>query len=108
MPCLEPGCAQSETSTVKKDELCAICFTSELSEEPCQRLECGHIFHAGCVTELLKHGWSTLKISFAFMSCPSCKAPIEDIDNSLIQEELNKMLKLKAKVEDEALTIAKR
>lgn len=86
LPCLEPDCSSEKVCKLtNKDELCSICFTSALSEEPCQRLECGHIFHANCVSDLLKHGWSSLKISFAYLSCPSCKTPITEIDNCLIQ-----------------------
>ena len=73
MPCLEPECQQSDSRLPSGDELCAICFTSELRDEACIKLGCGHVFHANCVLKLLKHGWNTLKISFAFASCPSCK-----------------------------------
>ena len=31
-----------------ESEYC-ICYTSELGEEPCVRLACGHVFHANCV-----------------------------------------------------------
>ena len=44
LPCLEPGCQQNVSAT--KDDLCAICFTSELGSEPAVKLGCGHIFHA--------------------------------------------------------------
>lgn len=32
-----------------EDELCGICYTSELGTEECVRLGCGHVYHAGCV-----------------------------------------------------------
>ena len=79
LPCIEPGCSEYGAAA-KKDEVCSICFTTELGSDPCIMLLCGHIFHAACVGNLLKHKWSTLKISFAFMSCPSCKTPFKEID----------------------------
>lgn len=58
-------------------ELCGICFTSELGEEACARFSsCGHIFHANCVKMLLSHRWTTLRITFGFLDCPSCKQEI--------------------------------
>ena len=67
IPCLEPGCAEAAGD---KDELCAICYTSELGSEEVVQLGCGHLYHASCVEQLLKHRWSTMQISFAFMTCP--------------------------------------
>ena len=48
-------------------ELCCICFTSELREEACVRLSCGHVFHAECVYQLLSHGQNTLAITFGYL-----------------------------------------
>ena len=31
------------------DELCTICYTSELGSEPCSQLSCGHTFHTDCI-----------------------------------------------------------
>ena len=76
LPCLEPECVDPAASAFdfpSPDELCNICYTCELREEPSVKLGCGHFFHANCLVELLKHKWATLRITFAFMSCPSCK-----------------------------------
>ena len=75
LPCLEPDCVEG-TNLPMNEELCTICYTCELSEEPGVKLGCGHVFHANCIIELLKHKWTSLRITFAFMSCPACKAPI--------------------------------
>ena len=78
LPCLEPACASNHyKGGVNADDLCGICYTSELGSEACSKLSCGHVFHTGCVVQLLKHKWTTLRISFAFMSCPGCKQDIE-------------------------------
>mmetsp|Transcript_34924 Transcript_34924/g.45968 ORF Transcript_34924/g.45968 Transcript_34924/m.45968 type:complete len:93 (+) Transcript_34924:313-591(+) len=92
---MEPGCLEAKAD---KSELCAICFTQELGEEPCVQLGCNHIYHTNCVLNLLKYKWSSLKISFGYLSCPECKAPINKIDNQWTADELKKALKLKAEV----------
>lgn len=71
LPCIEPSCAPlNYKGGQDADQLCGICYTSELGAEACSKLGCGHVFHTNCVVNLLKHRWTILKISFAFMSCP--------------------------------------
>ena len=54
LPCLEPECLAAEESKLPTShELCTICYTSELREEPSVQLSCGHIFHANCIKQLL-------------------------------------------------------
>ena len=70
LPCLMPECVESSSEAdhlPNNEELCSICYTSELREEPSVQLRCGHVFHANCIIQLLKHGWSTLRITFSFM-----------------------------------------
>ena len=99
-PCLHSDC------NGEGGELCAICFTSELEEEACVQLGCGHIFHANCVLQLLQHRWNTLKISFAFMACPSCKQEIQDVGCPEIDSELQILRDLRAQIEKMALAAA--
>ena len=68
---------------------------------------CGHVFHANCVIELLKHKWTSLRITFAFMSCPSCKAPIKADHVDEILDEVNKLLDLRSSLQVKAMKIAK-
>ena len=49
LPCLEPECIPVNSRLPAKSELCSICYTSELSEEPCVQIGCGHVYHADCV-----------------------------------------------------------
>ena len=107
LPCLKPACAEKSGhfEGVNEEELCTICYTCELGEEPCSQLSCGHVFHTNCLVQLLKHRWATLRISFAFMQCPSCKQEIE-LKKGLskqIAAELGPLLHLKRTVEREAL-----
>ena len=88
------------------DDLCAICYTSELREEPCVKLSCGHTFHSNCVLQLLQHRWNTLKISFAFMACPTCKQQITHTSCPQINAELAKLSELRDNLEEMALEVA--
>ena len=110
LPCLDTACAEKvgHFDGVNENELCTICYTQELGEDACSRLSCGHVFHTNCVIQLLKHKWATLRITFAFMSCPSCKQEIElkGLSNP-IAAELGPLLGLKKIVEEQALVNAK-
>ena len=111
MPCLHRDCAQAagHFEGVTEDELCTICYTQELGDEPCTKLSCGHVFHTNCLVQLLKHRWSTLRITFAFMSCPSCKQDIELKSISRpVAKELGPLLHLKKTVEFQALDSAQK
>ena len=44
---------KDESQHTNDEELCAICYTSELSAEPCVTLNCGHKFHRECVIQLI-------------------------------------------------------
>ena len=49
LPCLDADCQQDSRLQQSGDELCSICYTSELHEEACVQLMCGHVFHESCV-----------------------------------------------------------
>ena len=72
------------------------------------QLECGHVFHADCVLKLLKHRWNTLKINFAFLACPTCKAEIKETRCASIKTELASLKEFKQKIEILALAAAKK
>lgn len=106
LPCLKVNCAEAAGlfEGINEDELCTICYTSELGTEACSKLPCGHIFHTNCVIQLLQHKWTSLRITFAFMSCPSCKQEIDITGVSKpIARELGPLIALKKHVEKEAL-----
>ena len=109
-PCLHSDCAGKHyNADINADELCGICFTSELGAEACTKLSCGHVFHTGCLIQLLKHGWNSLRVTFGFMSCPSCKQEIELKDLSRpVAAELGPLIGLKKKCEKLALENAEK
>ena len=111
-PCLEDDCSIHSGAAHQlplRDSLCSICYTSELQDEPIVQLECGHIFHANCVKELLKHRWSTLRISFEFMACPACKHPINQLSHcEPLQFEIEKINVLKTQVQEMALKVSQK
>ena len=79
LPCLNSKCAKTNGlfEGIDEDELCTICYTSELGAEACTKLSCGHVFHTNCLIQLLKHKWPTLRITFGFLACPSCNQEIK-------------------------------
>ena len=107
LPCLEPECREAESRLPDKEEMCTICYTSSLEDEPSVQLDCGHIFHANCVRRLLQHKWNTLKISFSFMDCPKCKRAIEASHCPPVNHELKKLNKLRSNIETKAVKAAK-
>ena len=68
-------------------------------------MKCGHVFHVDCVKELLNHKWSTLRITFAFMSCPSCKAPIEVDQDSEIADQIAQLKELRVQILEKAMKV---
>ena len=100
LPCQDPACGG------QGNEICAICYTSDLSEESCVQLGCGHVFHANCILSQLKHRWSTLKISFGFMACPQCKQEITEVRCPKISAELDALKELRRSVAVKALEAA--
>ena len=85
--------------SAEETNLDGICFTTELRDEPCVRLICGHVFHANCVLMILTHKWSTTKISFGYLNCPSCTQEIIiDYRVPILTDKLIEHQTLKAKV----------
>ena len=41
------------------------------------KLGCGHVFHINCLKTILENKWTSPRIVFGFMNCPSCKQPME-------------------------------
>mmetsp|Transcript_11582 Transcript_11582/g.14612 ORF Transcript_11582/g.14612 Transcript_11582/m.14612 type:complete len:178 (-) Transcript_11582:672-1205(-) len=84
---------------ISGDDLCGICYTSELVTEPCVRLICGHVFHAGCLHQLLSHRWTTVNVSFGYLDCPSCKQDMMiDYKVTVLTNKLLEELALKFKI----------
>ena len=117
MPCLHEECieaaAESEASHVPQScahsELCGICYTSELGEEACVRLSCGHVFHANCIGMLLQHKQSTIRITFGYLDCPSCKAEMAiDYYVPILSDLLSTELAYKRRITQLAIETAKK
>ena len=110
MPCLHANCSEASGhfNGVNEDELCTICYTTELGSEACTRLSCGHVFHTNCLIQLLQHRWPTLRMTFGFMACPSCNQEIQPKGlPRQVLKELGPLLSLKKQVEKDALKNAK-
>jgi len=82
--CIMPKCVETRAQTTGEDiqitaeDFCAICWVEELGAQPCLKLNCGHVFHAECVKDKLKHRWKPgTPVNISFLECPLCKAPID-------------------------------
>lgn len=68
----------SSSNEITAEDFCSICWTEELGESPCLKLNCGHIFHFDCVKKKLKNRWEPGgPVSLSFLECPLCKSVIE-------------------------------
>lgn len=81
-PCLFPECVKkdpSKTHGEDKDSFCCICFTDELAEKPVIYLECGHIFHEGCLQTIINKRWGKNEdaLNFRFIECPTCSGELK-------------------------------
>ena len=79
LPCLsDDHKADSVIEQLLKDfnsiesDLCGICL-EELGEFACVRICEKHALHGTCMKEYLLAGYSTLNITFGWMSCPNCR-----------------------------------
>ena len=85
MPCLEPECIAKMDPAIapkeNKDDFCNICYYSSLSQEPCVHLECGHIYHIGCVKNQVEKQYNGPRIIFNYLNCPQCKARMSAPNN---------------------------
>ncbi len=102
----KPSCVLESN---EETNLCGICYTCELSEEPCVRLSCGHVFHANCVNLMMTHRWTTTRVSFGYLDCPSCKQEIAlNYSVPILSQKLIEQLTSKARVLQMSLSVAKK
>ena len=76
LTCLEPACRSANQTTCEDN--CIVCY-QKLSNGPAIEIGCGHLFHVVCIQNLLRNRWSTMRITFNFLKCPSCTHEIDGI-----------------------------
>jgi ribosomal protein S18 acetylase RimI-like enzyme len=103
-PCLEEDCPSAADSKVDGGENCAICYVEELRHAGpvVQLTSCGHVYHEACVLEKLRKRWSGTRITFGFLDCSQCKAPMQH-PSPPIQTLLQPILALRKEVSAKAL-----
>lgn len=84
---------------VDEDSYCTVCWVSELGAEPCIKLDCGHVFHMECIKSIIEKKWTSFKITFAFMDCPSCKQEMKLDNCKQLANELYEVNKLKDEIQ---------
>ncbi len=85
---------------------CAICFDEAcmLGHAPVCQLECGHVFHAGCVAARVAAGFPGPHISFGFLDCALCRARIGPADHPVFAAALAPRLALEADLQRKVRT----
>ena len=68
-------------------------FSLLLPATPLQ-MECGHVFHASCVKDLIERKWPGPAITFSFADCPCCKAELRhpSIEDAMVRPHLTRAL----------------
>ena len=99
LPCLQ--CADVDGLFVDADDFCSICWTDNLGAAPCVRMDCGHVFHAGCVNALIDRRWPGPSITFGFADCPCCKAELAHLS---IADKVEPIRKLRDDIRRKAST----
>jgi E3 ubiquitin-protein ligase MYCBP2 len=82
---------------------CMCCYTDALGAAPAARLGCGHVFHASCLARKLKAGWPEAHMSFGFLGCPLCKAPMAPATHPALATLLPPLLALQAELHKKVL-----
>ena len=87
LPCIDRGCIeefnkgrppQTQMFVDYADtDVCNICWVSGLGDEPSMMLGCRHIFHVVCIEKRIMTKWAPPRITWDFLSCPSCKQEMQ-------------------------------
>ena len=105
LPGINVDCAKTSGlfHGIDENEICGICYTNELGSEACSKLSYVHTFHTKCLVNFLKHKWPTLRITFGFITCPSCNRQIKPKGFSKpISNELGPLISMEKRVEIDA------
>jgi len=86
----------------KEDRCCPVCLMDD--EEGFIRLGCKHWIHKECLLAMAKAGWPGPQISFNFISCATCRAPLK---LSVPDADVAKALKPHLKLKRDLLVLAK-
>jgi len=75
-PCLHDDCVAKNPDSAKAcaSDLCPVCWVGELGTAPVVQLgTCGHFVHADCVATKIEKRWPSVRITFGFLDCATCK-----------------------------------
>lgn len=80
------------------------CMCSEaLSSAPAVRLDCGHVFHGGCMRQQISVRGQPRLTFGTNVSCAHCRAPISPPTHEAFKDALEPVLTLQAEVRKKAL-----
>jgi len=99
LDCLEVSCAERQNLSQNRDQYCTICYCEDLGSAPAIQLACGHVFHYTCVKEKLSNKWPGARMTFGYLTCPTCKQRMSHPSiNSIVAVQCN----LRDRVQDMA------
>lgn len=106
LPCLNEKCAVMKSEELhgeNENSYCSLCYVEVLSEAPCIRSTCGHIFHFKCLKKRLELKWETARITFRFCECPLCNKWLELPQESPLSKVIQAFKLLFNKIKEKAI-----
>ena len=101
LPCLHPDCVEENpdlTTGCDDDTDCTICYIAGVGHFPSIKIDCGHIFHVGCLLSKIKRKWEGPRINLSYIECPSCKATISAPHHPEINKYSKEAIKLEKRI----------
>jgi hypothetical protein len=86
-----PAVCSNAVIVNREQEHCSLC----LDQSANLQLGCSHVFHDECILNQLKAGWTGVRISFNFMRCAECRAPMTlpaQVEDSDVMREIKELL----------------
>lgn len=99
-PCLRGTCCIYSVKQ-RPTDTCIVCYTDTLDSAPVIMLDCKHVFHLQCIEAVLANKWVGPTITFSFILCPICKAPIK---HDYLETSMKPILDLMEDVKRKAVT----
>ncbi|KAK5583929.1 hypothetical protein RB653_005534 [Dictyostelium firmibasis] len=97
-PCFDVDCVPKDH--FNNDEYCNICYVESIKSAPSVMLDCGHMFHYGCIEKQLTSKTGP-RITFHHSDCPLCKKQMKP--HPAINHILEPILKNKAIIQSKAM-----
>lgn len=105
LPWIHPDCVAEDpalTLDQNTDTDCAIWGFEKITEQPSVQLDCKHIFHVDCISEIIRRRYNGPRINFNFKACPNWKQDIDDSYHPDLKDKIDEVSKLQEIVKSKA------